>query len=234
MARRPRAPVLQRRPLGPHTVLQLLALGVPQQAAGLHPAQPDPAVWRQLRRLRQAQRRAQRHAVRLRRVRQGRPDRPPAEARAAGRGGGQLHRRVGPAGGGHAAATPGAPAPAGLRRGGGVLDVPAPVGQALELRADARQREPAPVPGHRQVVPVGLQRRDEVVPGHADRHRGRGRVDDLPERLLGQGLVLPRQVRLHRRLPGERSLFIYGKRVTHVGHGFWRNIGKCLYLLAIF
>lgn len=71
MAGRAGASGLQRRPFRHHSTVPLLEHRVPQQAAGVHQAEFDFAVGREFRRVRQAERRAQRHAIRLCGVREG-------------------------------------------------------------------------------------------------------------------------------------------------------------------
>lgn len=72
MASRAGVASVQCRALRPYTIVPLLEHRVSQQTAGVHPVEPDPAVGCELRRLRQTERRAQRHAIRLRGVREGR------------------------------------------------------------------------------------------------------------------------------------------------------------------
>lgn len=71
MAGRARAAGLQRRAFRRYSAVSLLEHGVPQQAAGVHQAELDSAVGCEFRGVRQAKRRAQRHAVRFRGIRQG-------------------------------------------------------------------------------------------------------------------------------------------------------------------
>jgi len=71
MAGRARAAGLQRRPFRHHSTVPLLEQRVPQQAAGIHQAEFDLAVGCEFRRVRQAERCAQRHAIRLCGVREG-------------------------------------------------------------------------------------------------------------------------------------------------------------------
>lgn len=85
---------VQRGPFGRDSALPFLEHRVSEQTARLHPAEPHSALGRELRRLRQAERRAECHAVRFRGVREGRPGRSQAETRRQ-LGGGQFHENGG-------------------------------------------------------------------------------------------------------------------------------------------
>lgn len=155
--------------------------GVPQQAAGVHAAQPDVAPGRELRRVRAPERRAQRHATRLLGVRQGRPIRQRRQRRR--------RRRQRPA-------EPQVVVGAGRRRRA--------AGPSGTVDNGRRQRHACTILGHGPVVLVRVQRRPAAARGRADDRRGRGRVDHVPERVFRARVVLSGQVRLHRRIPRQR------------------------------
>lgn len=139
MAGRAGAAGLQRRALRHHSAVQLLEHRIPQQAAGVHQAESHPAVGREFRRVRQAERRAQRHAVRLCRVCEGWQSGPQVEA-GDRHGGGQLHE---------------------IQQCTGTRTIrdilPARARQTIHRRAADGERELAAVFRHRRLVPVRVQ-----------------------------------------------------------------------------
>ncbi|PSN55675.1 Teneurin-a [Blattella germanica] len=221
----------------------VLELRIPQQGARLHPPQLHAAVGRQLRRVRASQRGAQRDAVRLRRVREGRPHRPPPQAVAVHVPGlddrrgpdplprglhlrrqlhdvddaevarpqdsrrrdaardpsAALHREPQPPG--EEPREPGGLAAAPQEQvlgdgGGGPPQGQEEVGRRRRQRAHAGERDPAAVPGHGPVVPLGLQRRPAPPSGDPGGGGGRRRVHGLPQRLQRPRLLLPGQLKV--------------------------------------
>lgn len=155
MAGRARAAGLQRRALRRYSAVSLLEHGVPQQAAGVHQAELNSAVGREFRGVRQAERRAQRHAVRLRGIREGWQSGPQAEE--GYHGSRQFYAVQQPAG-----RSRGTRGPAGR-------DLSARAHQEDHRGAADGQRQPAAVLRHRRLVPIRVQRRVAALQGYSGR-----------------------------------------------------------------